>query len=162
MRFRLTSLTFIHGASQAKINSILNGALLGYHLALAHQPAVVAGNFVCGRSGWPSAIPHTSFGDSVAATAAGIENVVRHKVADVKTNNYHAVITKQALVGDIGVGLEALSCIWAGDGKDRHRRLLNFNKCVAGLAYDFSEDKVLGIYEALTERGQRCMDAHHS
>ena len=38
-RFLLTGLTFVHGGSQAKVNEIINGALVGYHEALAHQPS---------------------------------------------------------------------------------------------------------------------------
>ena len=137
----------MHGGSQAQVNGIINGALLGYHEALPHQPTVVSGYLVPGRSGWPSAIPHTTYGDSVAATAAGIEAVVRTKV-EVGPPNFHGVVTKQVLAGDITTGVEALSCIWSGQGPARHRKFFNFDKCAAALRVDFSVDKVLGIYEA--------------
>ena len=166
-RFRLTALTLVHGGSQAQINGIINGALIGYHEAPAHQPTVVSGTdkggdperwlrlqaargyvqewlakkeqaaedplsyLIPGRSGWPSAIPHTTYGDSVAATAAGIEAVVRTKT-EIASPNYHGVITKQVLSGDISTGVEALSCIWSGQGQSRHRRFLNFDKFLEG------------------------------
>ena len=112
-RFRLTALTFVHGASQCKVNPLLNSAILGYHEALAHQPALVAGYLVPGRSGWPSAIPHTTYGDSVAATAAGIETVVRRSNQELGGQDNHSVICKQVLVGDQHTGVEALSCLWS-------------------------------------------------
>ena len=34
-------------------------------------------------------------------------------------------------------------------------RLQEFQKFVAGLVHDYGEDKVLGIYEALTEPGDK-------
>ena len=68
--------------------------------------------------------------------------MVRTK-ADIKTPNFHGVITKQVLAGDITTGVEALSCIWSGQGPSRHRKFLNFDKCAAGLHVDYPIDKVL-------------------
>ena len=55
------------GNSPERINSLFKGAVLGYHDALAHQPQLVSGYIVYGRSAWPSAVPHTSYQKNLCA-----------------------------------------------------------------------------------------------
>ena len=44
-RFRLTGLSFVHGSAQNEVGAVFSSAIVGYHEAVALQPALVAGKY---------------------------------------------------------------------------------------------------------------------
>ena len=152
-RFDSVSVACIVGATHIEPNPLYASAIIGYHRALAHQMQLVAGYLVPGRSAWPSAVPHTSFGDSVPAAAAAGIALLLSSDPDVDFQR-HDVLIKEGSRKDGHLneqGAEALSCSWTYKDGRRNRKFLNYEKLKHNLAYDFSEDKALGCFAALTE-----------
>lgn len=84
-RFRQVAVSFVVGVTHQPC------AFYGYHEALAHQlqPVAVAGYYIPGKSAWPSAVPHTSYGDSIP-TSAGINIILSHD-KDFDASNHRVV-----------------------------------------------------------------------
>ena len=153
-RFDSVSVACVVGATHTEPNPLYASAVIGYHRALAHQMQLVAGYLVPGRSAWPSAVPHTSFGDSVPAAAAGIALLLSDD-PDVDFQRHDVLIKegsrKDGRLGEQGA--EALSCSWAYKDGKRTRKFLNYERLKHNLAYDFSEDKALVLCRF--DRGRR-------
>ena len=155
-RFRQVALSFIVGATHEQNNPFYCSAVIGYHECLAHQLQHVSGYYIPGRSAWPSAVPHTSYGDSFPATGAGI-NIILSTDKDFDASSHKVICKPGSRVGSKidEQGLNGLSCQWKKENGERKRQFLNFQKLLYGLPYDFGEEKAEGRFSVITDEAER-------
>lgn len=130
--------------------------MLGYHESLAFQLQLVSGAYYPGRSAWPSAVSHTSYGDSVPAAVARVA-IIADEIPGFDSSLHQVICKKEATQTSTlnEEGLRALSCNWKHVNGTRCREFLNYSKLKHSLPYNFSNEAILGKYSVLTEQGDK-------
>ena len=149
-------MSFVVGNTHTEIDALYNSSVLGYHECLAYQLQLVAGEYFPGRSAWPSAVPHTSYGDSIPAVAAGLA-ILADELSGFDSKPHQVSCkheaTQRSKINESG--LRALSCNWRLENGERKRDFLNYTKLKYSLPYNFSVEGAIGKYGVITDPDEK-------
>lgn len=129
-------------------------ASIGYHRALTFQATIVEGWVFApdprfGRCApWPSAVPHTSYGDAVAAAMYGrVINRCSLTKENVQTVAREVGLCFKAIeVGNLDAdGASSLSCLWTGKPGQSRMVFQNVEKAIVSSLRSLHTDKAIAI-----------------